>query len=71
MLKTRVFVEVRATNLTERYFAQFEIMNSVIHYKVVYDIRYKLSPGEKGATNKNDVLGILVTVLMLSRMKVL
>lgn len=71
MLKTRVFAEVRATNLTERYFAQFETMNYVIHHKVVYDIRYKLSPGEKGATNENDVLGILVTALMLSRMKIL
>lgn len=38
MLKTRVFAEVRATNLTERYFAQFEIMNYVINLKVVYDM---------------------------------
>lgn len=44
MLKTRVFVEVRATNLTERYFAQFEIiMNYVIHHMEAYDI-YRCNP---------------------------
>uniref|UniRef100_A0A8C2JHK3 Si:ch73-261i21.5 n=1 Tax=Cyprinus carpio TaxID=7962 RepID=A0A8C2JHK3_CYPCA len=37
MLKTRVFVEVRATNLTERYFAQLEtIISYVIHHEVTF-----------------------------------
>ncbi|KTG02651.1 hypothetical protein cypCar_00029190 [Cyprinus carpio] len=39
MLKTRVFVEVRATNLTERYFAQLEIIISyVIHHEITHNI---------------------------------